>query len=485
LKKNKFWEWFQEVYDTVPAYRHYVDKHNVKIENFHDVPVIDKKSYINHYPLNELFSHGAMPSLGHSSSGSTGAPTFWFRGEKQTKIGKEIYREIFTDIFEIKKNEPTLVIICFAMGVWVAGSYTLIACQKIAEEGHNLTIFPTGMDLQIICRILKESAPFFEHVILIGYPFFLDVVFGEVEKQSIPIHKSFFIVTAGDKFSEQWRISMLNKIGKPLEYYNRIINVYGTSDAGILGYETPFSIFIKQKAIKNLDLYKMIFGDSDPSVIPTLIQYDPDRTFFEVKDGELLLSTNIDCPLIRYNIHDRGRVINFTEMKKMLASCGINYKSQDSSGKSMPLKPFVVVDTRTDVAITFNAVKIYPEQIRAGITDPKIAHILSGSFKACIKKDLNLENRIHLTLELVADLNEITTAIKQEISYCIIEHLKSCNSEYRAVYTACSDLATPMIDFSLYNPNQFLECKPIEDQPVLINIVGKKTKLLKPELIVE
>jgi phenylacetate-CoA ligase len=485
LKKNGFFlKCFRTAYQNILAYKDYIDTHTDNtlgingLEKFEDIPIKDKKSYILKYPLKKLFPNGRIPSMGHASSGSSGKPTLWFRGEKQNKIGAEIYKKIFAEIFEIKKDEPTLVLICFAMGMWVAGTHTLMACQEISRSGYKVTTFPTGMDTQAICDILKATESSFKNIVLIGYPFFLDVVFNEILKASIPIRENFFIITAGDKFSEEWRMNTLEKISQPIEQSKRIVSVYGSSDAGILGYETPLSISIRQEALQNSLLYKKLFGDSDPSVIPTLVQYEPKKIFFEEKNGELILTADLDCPLIRYNIHDRGKVINFNEMKKMLMLSGSKALVEKTVSHSWR-KPFLVVDTRTDVAVTFNAIKIYPEQIKAGLHDPRIAEIVSGSFIAYAKKDVQNKNRIHLELELTPGLTDITGELKKEISDCIVNHLKASNSEYRAVDACLSNDTMPIFLFHPYGASQFKTAEQEgHEQTKLVSLKGKKSRML-------
>ncbi|MBP6103597.1 MAG: hypothetical protein KA508_00790 [Gammaproteobacteria bacterium] len=479
MKEDNHLKWFRSAYRKIPAYKHYVDKHGVTVHAFQDIPIKDKNSYILAYSLKELFPNGTIPAIGHSSSGSSGEPTLWFRGKKQSKIGRDIYKKIFSDIFGIKKDEPTLVLICFAMGMWVAGTYTFIACEEISKCGYKITTFTTGMDTQAICSILKQSASSFKNVVLIGYPFFLDVVFEEISKQSCPIINNFFIITSGDKFSEKWRTDTLNKISKSIAQSSSVINVYGSSDAGILGYETPLSIFIRQAAIQNGTLYKKIFGDSDPSVMPTLVQHEPENIFFEEKNGELILTTDLDCPLIRYNIHDRGRVFSFSEMREILHASGVEDLPSNMTQDMFAL-PFLMVDTRTDVSITFNAVKIYPEQIKASIIDPRIAAFFSGSFRAYMQKDCMNKNRIHLELELAQDGKsiKITQILEKEISDCIMEHLKKSNSEYRAIHASCPDDTVPVLSFHLYGSSPFVGTTKDGAESVLISLAGKKPKVL-------
>lgn len=483
MRKPYFLNCFHAAYEHVPAYKSYLDNHNIEpstvlnLAEFQKVPPVDKKSYILKYPLTMLFPNNKIPAMGHSSSGSSGTPTLWFRGPKQRKIAARIYEQIFSKIFNIKKEEPTLVLICFAMGMWVAGTYTLIACQDISQKGYQITTFSVGMDSEAICDILKNTAPLFKNVILIGYPFFFDLVFEEVLKKKILIPKNIFIATAGDKFSEDWRKNLLNKISKPFEQANRVINFYGSSDAGILGYETPLSIAIRQETLQNLSLYKEIFKESDPSVLPTLIQYDPNHIFFEEKESELLLTADLDCPLIRYNIHDRGKVISFSQMKNFLISSMSESCFQRMANTSWKL-PFLVIDTKTDVSVIFEAVKIYPEQIKLGMNNPKISRFLSGSFITYVKKNIRNENRLYFELELAVGINELSQTTKQEISNCIVRQLEICNSEFRNSMATLPYLTFPIFYFYSYGSDQFKTIKQEVGNTKLVSLIGKKSKLL-------
>ena len=484
MENHDFLNWFQFAAKEIPAYQDYLIEHSVdaaKITNlteFQRVPWLDKKTYILKYPLNMLFPSGQFPALGHASSGSSGVPTLWFRGEKQSKIGEKMHTEIFSKIFNIKREESTLVLICFAMGMWVAGNYTLMACHDISRKGYQLTTFSVGMDLEAISSILQSSAPFFKNVILIGYPFYLDLVFADLVKKNIPIPEKLFLITSGDKFSENWRENMLQKMYLPMSEAKRIVSIYGSSDAGILGFETPLSISIRQKALDNPTLYKALFADAAPTVLPTLVQYNPQYIFFEEINGELVLTTDLDCPLIRYNIHDRGQVISFSKMKEILSASESNELINYMVTSEWDF-PFLVVGSKTDVSVVFEAVKIYPEQIKAALNDAKISHFLSGSFISYTKKNSNNETRLHFELELAPHVVEITEETASLISDCIVQQLIAVNTEYRNSYTLLPQLTVPVLSYVTYGSDRFKSGSLRGDGNLtLVNMVGKKSKVL-------
>ena len=365
--KERAFNIFRATAKDIPAYADFLKTHHLSpssiktINDFEQIPSIDKTSYILKYPTNMLTQNGKTPALGHASSGSSGQPTFWFRGIKQDEAGTQIYGKIFNQIFKVEREQSTLVIICFSMGIWIAGLYTLMACREITRMGYNVSTLSPGIDIQDICAILKNVAPSYEKVILIGYPSFLTLLFDDVHKNSIPIHSNLYLITSGDKFSEEWRHNMSKQIGKSADLNEaRIINIYGSADAGILGYETPLSIFIRQQALKNNELCQTIFGVDALSSLPTLVQYEPKFIYFEEVNGELLLTTDLDIPLVRYNIHDQGKVIRFQDMQHILSQHGIVNPFQNDKEWELP---FVTIAGRTDVAVNFDAVKIYPECI--------------------------------------------------------------------------------------------------------------------------
>ena len=71
---------------------------------------------------------------------------------------------------------------------------------------------------------------------------------------------------------------------------SRVVSIYGTTDAGVLGVETPLSATLRHWLSSRPDVMRQLFtGDR----IPSLFQYDPLHRFFETNpaDGTLALTT--------------------------------------------------------------------------------------------------------------------------------------------------------------------------------------------------
>ena len=467
---------FQKAAATVPAYQAVLKKNKINSrsvknqEDFKKLPVVDKKNYIYANHLKDIFPRGKIPSMAYASSGSSGKPTFWFRGDEQEEAGGELHEVIFNKIFKIKKNEPTLVVICFAMGVWVAGNYTLASCRWLSKKGYNITTITPGVERGDIFNTLKELAPRFENLVLVGYPpFVMDTIHESLKKGIKFNNEKVKILTAGDKFSESWRDSVLKMIGASDQ--DSLVSVYGSADAGFLGHETPLTIFLRKEALKNKKLYKNLFDDA--KILPGIVQYHPSHVFFEEVNGDLIFTIDTAAPLVRYDIHDTGKTISHEEIKSVLKELGLE-KEAKKHGRDEWKSPMIVIKGRTDVAVTFYALNIYPEHILAGIQNRKVAKFLSGTFSAYNKTvNKNRTQKFYIKLELAPGV-KMSQDIIRLASRSIVENLIRCNIEYRKLYQTIGLKALPIISFSSFGDKSFISHK-IKG---VLNIKGKKPRFI-------
>lgn len=436
---------FKKAATQVPAYQAMLRKHAIDplgirtLEDFQKLPYTDKKGYVYNYPLEDLFPARRIPPMAYASSGSSGTPTFWFRGDEQERAGGDAHERIFRDVFGIKKTDTTLVLVCFSMGVWVAGNYTLAACRHVARKGYRITIITPGIEKEDIVSCLQNLAPHFKNVVIAGYPPFLMDVFQEVRKRHIRMKAQVKVLAAGDSFSEAWRedVATLLNIKKPRE---SVCNVYGSADAGILGFETPLSISLRKHASKHPKLSHELFG-AQPR-LPGFFQYDPDLVFFEELKGELVFTAATACPLIRYNIHDIGKVFSSADITRILAAYNLKEKNTGF--------PMVAIYGRTDVAVTFYALNIFPEHIQAALEDRRVAKFLSGNFFAHNSTGRGSKTQtLHMRLELAPGVRPslATAVLARDV---IVEKLLALNMEFRKLHSIIGKKALPRVALEEY-----------------------------------
>lgn len=458
-----------------PAYKKFLNRRGLKLDSislsniFFRLPLTEKKTFIKKNQIGELLTNRKSPLFASASSGSSGEPTFWFRNSEQEAAGGQIHEKIFKDVFEIEKTEKTLAVICFSMGVWIAGSFTASSCRWLSEsKGYNITTITPGLELRDVLHILKNLAPNFETIVLTGYPaFVMDILF-EAKKQKIRLPKKIKLLTAGDSFSENWRkqVATLIDTTKP----SNILSVYGSADAGVMGFETPLTIFLRKSAEHNKQLYLELFGNSDK--LPAIFQFDSKKIYFESIDGELVLTTKTAIPLIRYNIHDVGKIWEYKKIKTLLIKHNL-FKAADKLKLLNWNLPFIIKQGRTDVAVTFYALNIYPEHIQAGLSHKKISSTVSGNFLAYNKtKNKNGQENLYLEIELAKNKNG-SGKILNKITQVILNTLLKVNIEFRKLHNAIGRRAFPKIKL-VKNLNK----STASFSKTLLSLKGKKPKML-------
>lgn len=311
--QDKILALFQRSAIEVPAYRKFLASKQIDPANithyqaFRTLPLMTKAEYMQAYPLPERCLGGSLASADRIavSSGSTGQPTFWPRSAVYELDIAVRFEQVFHDSFR-SHERSTLAIICFALGNWVGGLFTTSCCWHLARKGYPLMVATPGNNKAEILRVVRELSPYFEQIVLLGYPPFVkDVIDSGIAEGIAWADYKPKLVFAGEVFSEEWRDLVGQRIGSNMPCFDSA-SLYGTADGGVLGNETPFSIAIRRWLAQHPDAARALFGESR---LPTLVQYDPASRYFEEHDNTLVVSGENSVPLIRYHIADKGGLI--------------------------------------------------------------------------------------------------------------------------------------------------------------------------------
>lgn len=449
---------FHNVANTVPAYQAFLQQNKINPESiktfsdFQSLPLLTKQNYIKKYPLKDLCRDGEITSCDFISvsSGSTGNPTFWTRFISDEYEIATRFEQIFRNSFNADKKN-TLAVVCFTLGTWVGGIYTANCCRHLAAKGYPITVVTPGNNKTEIFRVIKELAPLFEQVVLLGYPPFLKNVIDSGIAEGITWHNfNIKLVMAGEVFSEEWRSLVGERIGATNHYYDSA-SLYGTADAGVLGNETSLSICIRRFFASNPDATREFFGESR---LPTLVQYDPTSRYFEIDNGTLLFSGDNGIPLLRYHIADTGGIITYDEMLQYLATKNFNPITElaaTSNNNIYPL-PFVYVFGRSNFILSYYGANIYPENIQVGIEQPEVRNLVTGKFVMEIKQDEDRNSILTIAIELAPEITP-SEEIKNNIATSITTQLLRLNSEY-ANYVSPEDY-TPQINLYSFGDAEY------------------------------
>ena len=439
---------FKSVETSVPAYREFLAEHNISSaqiqtrEQFNTLPLITKENYIRPYSLEARCRGGTLNhcDMLATSSGSTGQPTAWPRSlADELKVATR-FEQIFHDSFQADKKS-TLAVICFALGTWVGGLYTANCCRYLAQKGYRITVVTPGNNMQEILRVVQTLGHSFEQTVLLGYPPFIkDVIDTGIASGVDWPQYDIKLVMAGEVFSEEWRDWVGDRLspqqtetqqaetqqtGTQQKYYNSA-SLYGTADAGVLGNETPLSIYIRRFLSTKPEAAKELFGESR---LPTLVQYDPAACFFESDGRQLILSINSSLPLLRYNIKDTGGLISYADMLEFLASHGCDPIAALGTNRGIRPLPFVYVFGRSDFTVSYFGANIYPENIAVGLEQPDIRDWVTGKFVMQVVEDAERDRFLSIVVELAPTEQESAERTEQ-ITESILAQLLRLNSEF-------------------------------------------------------
>lgn len=447
--RETYLQYFHFAAERVPAYKDFLKKNSIdhtkvkSYEDFQNVPWINKKNYLSNYSLRDLCVDGKLTQNTYMSvsSGSSGVPMLWPRGNYQ-QIETYITHELFLKDFFNIDNSKTLFINSYSMGMYVAGVFTTKALSHIAGKGYDMLLLTPGLNKYDALKSVRELEGYFDQYIFAGYPPFVKDVIDLMIREGMSFSgKKVRFLFGAETFSERWRSLLLEKVAEQ-DTANTTMNTYGSADAAILGHETPLSITAKGLLENKPDAANAMMGSTR---LFSLMQYNPMLRFFEVQDNELLFSAFTGIPLLRYNIHDAGGVLGYYELFDKLKQNGIDLEqvTGSASGAEHWKLPFVYLFGKSDHTVTFYGLNVYPENIRAALEQDELKNLASGRFT--LKRVENRgDQRLNIQLEL-SHGTEPSEGIQSVFEKIIVSTLRQTNLEYNELLSKVGKLAIPEI----------------------------------------
>ncbi|OGE78809.1 MAG: hypothetical protein A2751_01275 [Candidatus Doudnabacteria bacterium RIFCSPHIGHO2_01_FULL_46_14] len=416
---------FHEAARRVPAYKDFLKKNKINpqkiktVGDFSHVPHTDKKNYVSSYPIHkrcwdEKLSESSLVAM---SSGTSGEPNFWPRDGYQEFEAAIIHETIYRNFFQINKYK-TLLVIGFPMGVYVSGLATTLPSWLVAQK-NNLTIITAGNNKTEVLRTVRNLRQNYEQIILVGHPFFIkDIIETGTENGMRWDKKRLRMMFCSEGFNEQWRDYLLKKAGIKAGR-SAILSTYGSSEMLLMAHETPQSIKYRQILESDPALSNEIFGRP---LTPNLFQFNPLLRHITSEGGELIFTAASGTPLIRFNLHDSGKIIPYEDMKNRLGK-----KISANDGWQLP---FLALYGRSDYTVILYAANIYPEHIHSALNHRPFLNKITGKFamrKGYLK---NMDEYLEINIELKTGIKSGHELSKQ-IQSKIYEKLKDINMEFR------------------------------------------------------
>jgi phenylacetate-CoA ligase len=426
---------FHRVVASVPAYRAFLRDHDVDpgavrtFADFQRLPLLTKENYHRRYPLPARCRDGRLDGCDMIavSSGSTGQPTIWPRSVTDELAVAARFEQVFADSFAAGER-TTLAVVCFPLGTWVGGLFTLACVRHLAAKGYPITAVAPGNNKAEILRVIPELAAHCDQTVLLGYPPFVkDVIDTGIAAGLDWTRYAVKLVLAGEVFSEEWRDLVGQRAGMSNPCYDSA-SLYGTADAGVLGTETPLSVCIRRFLATRPEAAGELFGEAR---LPTLVQYDPGSRFFEEHDGTLLFSGDNGVPLIRYHIADEGGLIGYQELLAFCGRHGFDPVAELGGPGARGIRPlpFAYVFGRSHFTVSYFGANIYPENVTVGLEQPAVSGWVTGKFVLEVASDADGNPHLAVTVELApGEAGEV--ARERALAESIRAQLQRLNSEF-------------------------------------------------------
>ncbi len=455
ISQKKALHTFRKAALEVPAYKKFLSKHKVNLQNISTineydllVPSTDKANYIKKYSFEERCKYGRLPKHGNidESGGTSGKATNWIHDfREETLLSKAVNFE-YNYVFD-GENQDYLVISAWSTGPWATGIKFCELMEKVSLVKNTAT------DPKDIVDTLKMFGKN-HHYLLSGYPPFIKNLLDEQEKEINWKDYHIDIITGGEGVPLEW----VYYVKKKLRSGAKIVSSYGASDVDIgVGFETPLCFFIRELASRNGKLCLELFGQTE---LPMLFQYNPLMHYIQPivnQEGKpefeiTLLDDSTILPKVKYNLHDEGKKFRFNEMMNILEKHEPRFMDKFTAAEHHSVDilnlPFLCIFGRSDGTLSFDGANVFPDQIQGGILKDKELSKIINRFKFEKKYDKKHTVEFHVLMELKKGYT-VNSKIKNKLARNILKHLQDVNPDFRESYSKNQTLA-PKISLYKY-----------------------------------
>jgi phenylacetate-CoA ligase len=421
-------------------------------EMFGELPLIDKKSYVERYPLRDRVLDGKLTSAYtiEKSSGYSGVTNYWLRTPEEDALIPSYMEFAFRQFYRLDLRS-TLLVMGMALGTWTAGMKMSQALREVAATGkYPLTVITPGINLDEILETVRDLSPSYEQTVIVAYPPFAKLLIDEGIRRGIDWKAlNVRLAVGGEGFSEEWRAHLGAKLGHDTTRdLLAVSSGFGAADLGAsVGREYPATVLIRQLAAADTALARDLFGEGE---VPNLFQYSPSGTHIEAVGGQLVFSVVSGIPLVRYAIGDRGGVIPFGKMASTLEDHGYDLQARLAElgyerGDLWRL-PFFYCLGRTDGVVFVGGVNVYPENVSTALSSLDDPSVL-GYKLATTMADDGFTQRLLVLVEYEAgSLSDAERAsLAEHYLPAVADGIARDNAEYRRLREVAPELAEPVV----------------------------------------
>ncbi len=444
---------------NIPAYREYLNKNKfsdkVLCSNFEKLPLTDKENYLMKAPYFSLLPPENLNDMHFvfRSSGSSGRSFYWPQLKQQYRSFDLLFEDTLINNFSIRRKK-TAIIVGLSLGSWIGGDLISWAAKNVAlRSNYALTVFSPGNQHEEILEIINGINGKVDQIILFVCPSTIGhLALLAEEKRFRGVFNKLRFLVIGEPFSENFRSRLGVKCKvKPPEIV--LSSVYGSADTGIIGIESNTVAFFR-KLLSRCGKLRKYYGLTGS--LPNFFNLSVKEAYIEIVNGELVFTAWQGLPLIRYNLHDSGNLVDWDAVKMVLKDVTLDKESEKLKSyvikeKSNPT--IIAVGGRSDGTIYLCGTNISESMLGSAVNDKLLQKIVTGHFYVSV-----LERKGRQQLRWDLELRPGVYPDKKTVSLIytkLVESLGKFQPEFLADYNNVyskwdSDVSARIFQFKFY-----------------------------------
>ncbi len=311
---DKF-ELFHNVEETVGGYQKFKAEHQKKsIDVWEDISICDKQNYLLSYPITELIRKDSFEKcflIGASSGFSKSGSVLWLKQSEDEEAYIEQVKGLLVHDYQIDKKS-TLIIVSLALGTWIGGMQLASAMRSMAGKMDGVVSATPGINLKESVHIVEEFGAMFDQIVWVTNPSSINIIYSLLKDNKDLMDAKIYFPVVGEYFTESFRETISKKFGHNIDHAFVVKTGYGSADTGDLGIESEATIKLRKYLNNNPKISFSLFDDENPP----MFFIKNDEAYLETIEGNLIVTKDQLVPLIRYDTHDTGGLLQKKSLKE-------------------------------------------------------------------------------------------------------------------------------------------------------------------------
>jgi phenylacetate-CoA ligase len=425
--------------ECVPAYRRFLDELGIDAgADFGMLPTTDKAEYLLSALPEDIQADDIDATFTYfRSSGSSGRPFLWPQLQGDYRWSARRMRDFLETTYRIHERR-TLAVVGLALGSWVGGDqYSWVLKNVALETPYPFAVISPGNRHEEIIELIKHQQHNVDQFLLVICPSHIGHLrlLAEALGQPLPLERLRFLVV-GEVFPESFRRSLLRRSSQT-SADPFMISLYGSADTGSLAVESLASIALRRLLEDDSSLAAR-FGFCRP--LPHFFHCTASDAYIETVDGELCVTRWQGIPLLRYNLHDRARLLAWEPLRQEVLQWAdpdlVDAADLQQLRDPGALPDLIALTGRSDDAILLGGTTITAAMLDDVMSRPALAELLTGAYRAAApfeddRQFLDLE--LELRADLIAETN-LPEVIAAEMVLGLCQINPEFANDWEAVY---------------------------------------------------